>query len=323
MLPLRDTISSKNYPVVNNILIAVNILFFLIQLSQGTGFDSFIRIYGLVPARYTVPEIGRMFHPMEQVIALVTFMFLHGGFWHLLGNMWSLYIFGDNIEDRLGHVRYLIFYLMSGIASGLLHLALNPHSTIPTIGASGAIAGVMGAYMILYPRSKILTLIPLFFIPYFIEVPAFIFLGIWFLLQFLNAAGSSVHGGGIAWWAHIGGFIAGIIFLKMLLIAPRSGIGDKLRVATSKKGTPGLQNIHTISTLENPDLTGDIVISPIEAINGTRKMVNIPWGFQRRLFRVTIPPGVKDGSTLRLRGMGKRISYDRSGDLFLKVLVRE
>jgi membrane associated rhomboid family serine protease len=323
MLPLRDTISSKNYPVINNILIGVNVLFFMVQLAQGTGFDSFIRIYGLVPARYTVPEIGRMFNPLEQIIALVSFMFLHGGFWHLLGNMWSLYIFGDNIEDRLGHVRYLFFYLLSGIASGLLHMALNPHSTIPTIGASGAIAGVMGAYMVLYPRSKILTLIPLFFIPYFIEVPAFIFLGIWFLLQFINAAGSSVHGGGIAWWAHIGGFIAGIILLKMLLIAPRSGLGDKLRVVTSKKGTPALQNIHTVSSPENPDLNGDIIISPFEAINGTKKLVNIPWGFQRRLFRVTIPPGVRDGSTLRLRGMGKTIAYNKSGDLFLKVLVRE
>ena len=136
--------------------------------------------------------------------------------------------------------RYLVFYLLCGIASGLFHLVLNPHSTIPTIGASGAIAGVMGAYMISYPKSKILTLIPIFIIPYFIEVPAFIFLGIWFLLQFLNAAGSSVHGGGIAWWAHIGGFIAGILFLKMLLAAPRSGIGEKFRVATSKKGTPGI-----------------------------------------------------------------------------------
>lgn len=322
MLPLRDTIGSKNYPVVNSILIAVNILLFLVQLSQGTGSNSFINTYGLIPARYTVVEIGRMFSPLEQVIALVSFMFLHGGFWHLLGNMWSLYIFGDNIEDRLGHMRYLVFYLLCGIASGVFHVVLHPHSTVPTIGASGAIAGVMGAYMISYPHSKILTLIPLFIIPYFIEVPAYIFLGIWFLLQFLNAAGSSVNGGGIAWWAHIGGFVAGIIFLKILLAAPRSGIGAKLRTTTLKRGTPGLQNIHTISTTENTDLTGDIVISQLEALNGTRKMVNIPWGFHRRLFRVTIPPGVRDGSMLRLRGMGKRISYDRSGDLFLKVLVR-
>ncbi len=323
MIPLRDTISSKNYPVVNVTLIAVNVFFFLVQLSQGAGSNSFINTYGLIPARYTVPEIGRMFNPSEQIIALVTFMFLHGGFWHLLGNMWSLYIFGDNIEDRLGHVRYLVFYLLCGLASGLFHLVLNPHSTIPTIGASGAIAGVMGAYMISYPRSKILTLIPFFFIPYFIEVPAFVFLGIWFLLQFLNAAGSSDHAGGIAWWAHIGGFIAGILFLKMLLAAPSSGVSSKLRIATSKKSTPKLQNIHTISAPENPDLNGDIIISHLEAINGTRKLVNIPWGFQRRLFNVTIPPGVKDGSTLRLRGMGKAMAYNKSGDLFLKVLVRE
>ncbi|MGD9158080.1 MAG: rhomboid family intramembrane serine protease [Desulfobacteraceae bacterium] len=323
MIPLRDTTGSKNYPVVNTGIIAVNVFFFLIQLAQGSGFDKFIITYGLVPASYTVPEIGRLFSFGEKTISLISFMFLHGGFWHLLGNMWSLYIFGDNIEDRLGHVRYLVFYLLCGIASGLFHILLNFHSQVPTIGASGAIAGVMGAYLISYPNSKILTLIPVFIIPFFIEIPAFIFLGFWFLLQFLSAAGSSSHGGGIAWWAHIGGFVAGIIFLKMFLTVPKSGIGQKLRVATSKKGTPALQVIRTFSTPEDPNLNGDIIISPAEANLGTRKLVNIPWGFQRRLFRVTIPSGIKDGSVLRLRGMGKRMPYNVKGDMFLKVLVRE
>jgi hypothetical protein len=237
--------------------------------------------------------------------------------------MWSLYIFGDNIEDRLGHIRYLAFYLLCGIASGFFHILLNFHSQVPTIGASGAIAGVMGAYMISYPNSKILTLIPIFFIPYFIEIPAYIFLGIWFLLQFLSAAGSSAHGGGIAWWAHIGGFIAGILLLKMLLKVPKSGISQKLRSATSKKGSPGLQIIRTVSTPSDPNLKGDIVISPAEAMYGTRKLVNIPWGFQRRLFRVAIPSGIKDGSVLRLRGMGKTMAGNMRGDMFLKVFVRE
>ena len=323
MIPLRDTIQSKNYPVVNTSIIAVNVFFFLIQLAQGRGFDQFIITYGLVPASYTVPEIGRLFSFGEKAISLISFMFLHGSFWHLLGNMWSLYIFGDNIEDRLGHFRYLAFYLLCGLASGLFHVLLNLHSQIPTIGASGAIAGVMGAYLVSYPNSKILTLIPVFIIPFFIEIPAFIFLGFWFLLQFLSAAGSSAHGGGIAWWAHIGGFAAGIIFLKMFLTVPRSGIGQKLKVATSKKGTPALQVIRTFSTPEDPNLNGDIVISSSEARYGTRKLVNIPWGFQRRLFRVNIPSGIKDGSVLRLRGMGKRMPYNVKGDMFLKVLVRE
>ena len=323
MIPLRDTVSSKNYPVVNTSIIAVNVFFFLLQLAQGSGFERFIITYGLVPARYTDPDIGKYFSFGEQAISLISFMFLHGGFWHLLGNMWSLYIFGDNIEDKLGHLRYLVFYLLCGIASGLFHVSLNLHSQVPTIGASGAIAGVMGAYMISYPNSRILTLIPIFFIPYFIEIPAFVFLGLWFLIQFLSAAGSNTHGGGIAWWAHIGGFIAGIIFLKMLLKLPKSGISQKIRTATSKKGTPGLQVIRASGTHKDPNLNGDIVISPTEAKYGTRKLVNIPWGFQRRLFRVTIPSGIKDGAVLRLRGMGRKMSSDMRGDIFLKVLVRE
>ena len=323
MLPLRDTIRSKNYPVANNSIIAVNIFIFLIQLAQGSGFDRFILTYGLVPARYTVPEIGRLFSFGEQATALVSFMFLHGGFWHILGNMWFLYIFGDNVEDRLGHVRYLAFYLLCGITSGLCHIALNLYSQVPTIGASGAIAGVMGAYMISYPKSKILTLIPIIIIPYLIEIPAFIFLGIWFLLQFFSATGSSAHGGGIAWWAHIGGFIAGIIFLKVFLKIPRSGLSRKLSTVTSKKGTPGLQMIHTVGMPDDPHLNGDLIISPSEAKYGTRKLVNIPWGFQRRLLRVNVPPGIKDGAILRLRGMGKAMPYEVKGDMFLKVLVRE
>lgn len=323
MIPIRDTIQSKNYPVVNNTIIALNVFFFLVQLSQGSGFGSFIYTYGLVPARYTVPEIGGAFSLGKQVVPLFSFMFLHGGFWHLLGNMWSLYIFGDNIEDRLGHVRYLIFYILCGLASGLFHLTLNFYSQVPTIGASGAIAGVMGAYLISYPNSRILTLIPIIIIPYFIEIPAFFFLGFWFLIQFINAAGSTAGGGGIAWWAHIGGFIAGIIFLRLLLKLPESGINEKLKKATSKKGTPGLQVIRTFSTPDNPNLNGEIEISATEARYGTRKLVNIPWGFQRRLFRITIPSGIKSGAILRLRGMGKAISRDRKGDMFLKVLVKD
>ena len=199
MIPLRDTTPSKNYPIVNNLIIGVNVLVYVFQLMQGGELNRFIFTYGLVPARYSVPEIAAYFTPGQQILAFVSFMFLHGGFWHLLGNMWSLYIFGDNIEDRIGSARYLAFYLLCGLLSGLSHLLLNWGSRIPTIGASGAIAGVMGAYLILYPRSRILTLIPIFFIPYFLEIPAFFFLGLWFVFQFLSAAGTSGEGGGIAW----------------------------------------------------------------------------------------------------------------------------
>ncbi|MBT8356420.1 MAG: rhomboid family intramembrane serine protease, partial [Desulfobacterales bacterium] len=201
MIPIRDTISTRNYPVVNNTLIGINVVVFLLQMMQGAELDRFIYIYGLVPARYSVEQIAAYFTPGQQLFSLLSFMFLHGGFVHLIGNMWFLYIFGDNIEDRLGHLRYIGFYLLCGLASGVSHLLLNLNSNIPTIGASGAIAGVMGAYFILHPRSKILTLIPIIIIPWLLEIPAFFFIGFWFVLQFINAAASHGDVGGIAWWA--------------------------------------------------------------------------------------------------------------------------
>ncbi len=163
MIPIRDTIRSETYPIVNTSLIAINgIVPFSWYVSQGQALDRFVFIYGLVPARYSVPQVANYF-TAGQAMAFLTFMFLHGGFLHLLGNMWSLYIFGDNVEDHLGHFRYLAFYLLCGFASGISHLVLNWHSEIPTIGASGAIAGVMGAYFVLYPKAKVLTLVPIFF----------------------------------------------------------------------------------------------------------------------------------------------------------------
>jgi membrane associated rhomboid family serine protease len=221
MIPIRDTNRSEKYPVVNNSIIAVAVLAFIIELVQGQKLKEFIYLYGLVPARYAEPHIAAYFTTSQQVIPFLTSLFLHGGVLHLLGNMWFLYIFGDNVEGQLGHLRYLVFYLLCGLAAGASHLALNWHSNVPTIGASGAIAGVMGAYLILYPRAKILTLLPLFFFFTFIEVPAFIFLGIWFLFQFLSAAGTAGQSGGIAWWAHIGGFLFGIVFLKLLEKMPK------------------------------------------------------------------------------------------------------
>ena len=165
MIPIRDTIQSKNYPVVNNIIIAANVLLYLVQLTQGDRLNHFFITYGLVPARYSVPQIAAYFTSGQQVLSFFSFMFIHGGFWHLLGNMWSLYIFGDNVEDRLGHFRYLVFYFMVGLASWFVHILFSWNSDIPTLGASGAIAGVMGAYFVFYPRAKVLTLLPIFFIP--------------------------------------------------------------------------------------------------------------------------------------------------------------
>jgi membrane associated rhomboid family serine protease len=238
MIPLRDTIQSEHYPIVNTIIISLNVLLFFLTPSRGPELSQFMLTYGLVPARYSTPEIASHFGFGQQAFAFLSFMFLHGGFWHLLGNMWFLYIFGDNVEDRLGSLRYLFFYLLCGWASGVTHLVMNWHSQLPTIGASGAIAGVMGAYLLLYPRSRILTLIPIFFIPYFVEIPAFFFLGLWFFLQFLSAAGTQAETAGIAWWAHIGGFLFGMAFLKMLSKVPEVGVTNKVRRAMPKRKTP-------------------------------------------------------------------------------------
>jgi membrane associated rhomboid family serine protease len=321
MIPLRDTIPTRNFPIVNNAIIGINVVIFLVQLSQGPEWNRFVYTYGLVPARYSSPQISAYFSAPQQVLAFISFMFLHGGFWHLLGNMWSLYIFGDNVEDRLGPVRYLVFYLICGVASGVSHLLLNLSSNLPTIGASGAIAGVMGAYFILHPRSKILTLIPIFFIPYFLEIPAYFFLGIWFLLQFINAAAGQGQTGGVAWWAHIGGFVFGIIFLKLMLALPGAESQTQIRRATARKKTPRLQVIRPVGPGPDPHLYGVLSITAHEAVAGTRKLVNIPWGFHKRLIRVTVPPGVKAGSKLRLKGLGKETGSNQRGDLYLKVTI--
>ena len=322
MIPIRDTISTRNYPVVNNTIIGINVVVFILQMMQGPELDRFIYIYGLVPARYSVGQIASYFTPGQQLFSIVSFMFLHGGFLHLIGNIWFLYIFGDNVEDRLGHMRYIVFYLLCGVASGISHLLLNLNSNIPTIGASGAIAGVMGAYFILHPRSKILTLIPIIFIPWLIEISAYFFLGFWFALQFINAAISHGDVSGIAWWAHIGGFIFGIIFLKLFLLLPSVGVTQRMRPVTQKKKTHRLQVIRPIAPGNESNLYGTISITPFEALAGTSKMVNIPWGFHKRLVRVSIPPGIKKDTKLRLKGLGKLTTDGQKGDLFLKVIIK-
>jgi membrane associated rhomboid family serine protease len=182
---------------------------------------------GVVPARLVA-------HPLSaQVFTLFSSMFLHGGWLHLLFNMWALYIFGDNVEDRLGHARYLFFYLLGGVVAGVWHVLFNGQSQVPTIGASGAISAVMAAYLVLYPRARVITLIPLFFLPWFVEIPAFIFIGLWFLSQFFNGVLDTATGaqafGGVAYWAHVGGFVAGLVLLPLFLYRrrPRKAYADE------------------------------------------------------------------------------------------------
>jgi hypothetical protein len=246
-------------------------------------------------------------------------MFLHGGFLHIIMNMWFLYIFGDNIEDRLGHFRYVIFYLFCGVAAGLVHLFTNWSSNIPTIGASGAISGVMGAYLLLYPRSKIMTLIPIFLFFQFIEIPAFVFLGYWILIQLFSASLTPRNVGGVAFWAHIGGFVAGLVFIKIFDWIPRTGLSGGLRQYTERKRTPLIQPLTPLSIPKEFDLHGIINITAREARLGTRKMISIPSGVKKRTLMVTIPPGVEEGTHLRLRGLGKHGKDGEQGDLFLDV----
>jgi membrane associated rhomboid family serine protease len=205
MFPLKDTIRSRTFPVVNTTIIVINILVFLFELSLGGRIDKFIAEYGLTPVRF----FWELKHSWtDAIIPVFTSMFLHGGWLHVLGNMWFLYIFGDNVEDRVGHIGYIFFYLLCGMGAALAQATFFPASTMPMVGASGAIAGILGAYFLLYPHARVLTLVPIFIFVQLMEVPAFLFLIFWFILQF--AQGAMTHGaanGGVAWWAHIGGFV--------------------------------------------------------------------------------------------------------------------
>jgi membrane associated rhomboid family serine protease len=213
-------------------LIFVNVMFFLWELSLGRRLERAFIELAIIPVRYSDPDIAQFFSFQEQVVPFFSSMFLHGGWLHLIGNMWTLWIFGDNVEDRLGPGRYLALYLACGVAAALMHIYTNLHSRMPTIGASGAVAGVMGAYFRFYPHAKIETLIPPFFLGPYIVLPAVLFLGWWFFLQFFNGALSLAAGskgfGGIAWWAHVGGFVFGVgvcLFSRRNL--PRYGDDEK------------------------------------------------------------------------------------------------
>jgi membrane associated rhomboid family serine protease len=245
MIPLHDDIPSRTTPIVNYAIIALCALAFLAQLSSADRGTRMTEQYGFVPLRLSDPAArpiieqqfsvptprgvviqSRRYELAEPAIppwlTLITCMFLHGGWMHILGNLWFLYVFGDNVEDRLGHVGFALVYLGTGILAGLAHYLAGPQSPIPTIGASGAIAGVMGAYLILYPHARVLAVLPLFVIfPTFV-LPAPIFLGIWFVMQAISGISTAASGAvtGVAWWAHIGGFAAGALIAFGLSHSP-------------------------------------------------------------------------------------------------------
>lgn len=210
MIPLRDSLRSRSFPIVTILLIIANFYIFLQELTlSAPALDKFVHHFGVIPAQI----YGIFVHEGLSwgLLPLLTSMFLHGGWLHLLGNMLYLWVFGDNVEDRMGHAKFLLFYLAAGIAGALAQIWADPGSTIPTIGASGAIAGVLGAYFLWYPRARILTLLPIVIFISIVEIPAIYYLFLWFGLQLINGLVSlAVPGNVVAWWAHIGGFIAGV-----------------------------------------------------------------------------------------------------------------
>jgi membrane associated rhomboid family serine protease len=222
VIPVRDTIPSRRAPVVTWTLIALNGLVFLYEL--GLSPDELQRLFylfGMVPARYSHPAwAAAIGFPLDDYWPFLTSMFLHGGWSHFIGNMWTLWIFGDNVEDRMGHGRFLVFYLFTGLAAGLTHWFTNLDSVVPTVGASGAIAGVLGAYFFLFPHARIVVLFPFFFLPMFFAVPAVTYLVFWVISQLVGGALAGLRPddvGGIAFWAHVGGFVAGAVFHRAFL----------------------------------------------------------------------------------------------------------
>jgi len=218
VIPLRDNIRASKRPLLNYLLIATNIAVFAHELSLDDKVEEFVMRYGLIPWHMTrgISELG--FSVETHVVPWFSSMFVHGGWLHILGNMWFLHIFGDNVEDRLGRARFAVLYVSGGLVAALAQVVAAPGATTPMVGASGAISAVVGAYLLLYPRARVLTLIPIFILFYFAQLPAFVFIGIWFLLQLLSgyAALSEATRGGVAWWAHIGGFAAGLMLALCL-----------------------------------------------------------------------------------------------------------
>lgn len=222
MIPLRDTIPARRTALVTRTLLVINIAAFLLEWRHGPGIEVFLYRFGVVPSHWFVNTLSDFLDWPPLLLTLVTSQFLHGGLFHLASNMLYLWIFADNVEDRLGHGRFLLLYLASGVIAAVAQILAAPRSAIPMVGASGAIAGVLGAYLLLFPSARVLTLVPLGFFWERVELPAFLFLGFWFLLQWiqgLTTIGAVADVGGVAFWAHIGGFVAGLAAL--LALRPR------------------------------------------------------------------------------------------------------
>jgi membrane associated rhomboid family serine protease len=221
MFPIKNTVPTRYPPVVTWTLIAVNCAVFLFQVSLTPAqLDRFLLDFALIPARYLeIFGYGIADFTAADIVPFFTMMFLHGGWLHLILNMWMLWLFGPAIEDRVGAGRFLAFYLACGVAAALAHVIFNLPSTVPAVGASGAIAGVLGCFMRLFPLARVIVLVPVLFIPLFFEVPALVFIGMWFLIQLFQGAFELLlpsGGGGVAWWAHIGGFVAGLLLSPLL-----------------------------------------------------------------------------------------------------------
>jgi hypothetical protein len=226
VIPLKDLSARKSVPIVTLLLIAANVVVFIHQVTiPDAQADKFIKTFALVPLKIQYALAGTHHVTLAQaLIPLFTCMFLHGGFLHILGNMWFLWVFGGNVEDRLGPFVYLLFYLVCGIGSSVAQLLFSWGSPVPSLGASGAISGVLGAYVVFFPASRILTLIPLFIFWFTLRIPAIVFIGLWFLVQFLSGIGSlgMASAGGVAWWAHVGGFLIGFVLAKGARARPTS-----------------------------------------------------------------------------------------------------
>lgn len=219
MIPLRDKAKARRLPLITVLLITVNIYVFVKEVFLGPKLHGMIYRFAVIPSAYLHPQTWTAAQLASNGISLLSSLFLHGGWLHLLGNMWYLWIFGDNVEAKIGHFRFLIFYLLCGLIGNLAHIFINSSSNTPLLGASGCIAGVLGAYLLLFPGAKILTLLPVLVFWTVIEIPAFFFLAIWLLIQFLNGffvlAGYRESAGNVAWWAHIGGFAGGFLLVPL------------------------------------------------------------------------------------------------------------
>jgi membrane associated rhomboid family serine protease len=220
MIPLRDDNPTTLVPWVTALLIGANVLLFVYELALGPRLESFLLAFGAVPVRLLGAGVAPGGGPagVPPSVTIVSSMFLHGGLWHLAGNMLYLWIFGNNIEDALGHLRFLFFYLISGVIAVYAHAVTDPGSAVPMIGASGAVSGVLGAYLVLFPRARVLALVPMGFVMQTVHVPAVFVLGFWIVIQFLYGLLSlGGPGGGVAWFAHVGGFLAGVVLIRLLV----------------------------------------------------------------------------------------------------------